>query len=807
MVWGSLTARRVLMRILAATLLFVATLGGFVWCLRNSLFDSSLPTVRAANPTSGEFGVPVSTSVRITFRKAMRSRTVSSSTFSLRDSDDRIVPAVVSYQPDTRTALLKPVAPLTHSAAYRVSVDGGPSGVLDKRGNGLEKDLSWSFTTGSPSPTSLSEGPGGPILVVTSRANPFSAYYTEILRNEGFNEFASADISSLSATTLKQYDLAILGEFPLSEEQVAMLTEWVRSGGNLIAMRPSKNLARQAGLKDTGEVRRDGYVSINTSEAPGLGLVKETLQFHGPADLYDPNGATELATLYSNATTSTGSPAVTLERLGSGFMAIFVFDLARSVVYTRQGNPIWSAMERDGIPPIRSDDLFYGAASFDPEPDWIDLNKIAIPQADEQQRFLANLILQMNFRKKPLPRFWYFPGGFKAVVIMTGDDHGHGGTLGRFIILQAKDPPNCVVAEWQCVRGTSNIFVGTIQPSQAAALSAEGFEIGLHLKTGCADFPWKTSPDSASTLRRQVSWKAADFLYSRQLAQFAAAYPGVPPPRTTRVDCVNWGDYDTQPQVELKHGIRLDTNYYYWPPKWVGNRPGMFTGSGMPMRFAKLDGSLIDVYQAATQMTDESGQTYPFTIDSLLSKALGAEEYYGAFTVNMHTDNAESAGADAIVAAAQARGVPIVAANQMLTWLDGRNGSSFQNIAWNGKDLEFTVLVGQGGNGIWTMIPMNSNGGVLTQIDRDGRSVTYTKRTVAGEEYAEFLSPPGAYVAIFSSRTSALHKRRQTKPKLCIEQSGSPGCGADGGTNLTGALMESSSPLTANRGRSLHPHR
>ena len=37
----------------------------------------------------------------------------------------------------------------------------------------------------------------------------------------------------------------------------------------------------------------------------------------------------------------------------------------------------------------------------------------------------------------------------------------------------------------------------------------------------------------------------------------------------------------------------------------------MFTGSGMPMRFADLDGSMIDVYQAATQMTDESGQTVP----------------------------------------------------------------------------------------------------------------------------------------------------------------------------------------------------
>ena len=39
------------------------------------------------------------------------------------------------------------------------------------------------------------------------------------------------------------------------------------------------------------------------------------------------------------------------------------------------------------------------------------------------------------------------------------------------------------------------------------------------------------------------------------------------------------------------------------------NRPGIFTGSGFPMRFADTDGSLIDVYQAATQATDDAIRT------------------------------------------------------------------------------------------------------------------------------------------------------------------------------------------------------
>ena len=135
---------------------------------------------------------------------------------------------------------------------------------------------------------------------------------------------------------------------------------------------------------------------------------------------------------------------------------------------------------------------------------------------------------------------------------------------------------------------------------------------------------------------------------------------------TSRTHCITWSDWAGTPKTELSHGIRFDTNYYYWPPGWVQNVPGMFTGSGMPMRFADTDGSMIDVYQSTTQMTDESGQTYPFTADTLLDRALGAQGYYGAFNANMHTDAVSSPGATAIVASAKARGVPVVTSLQML---------------------------------------------------------------------------------------------------------------------------------------------
>ena len=156
-----------------------------------------------------------------------------------------------------------------------------------------------------------------------------------------------------------------------------------------------------------------------------------------------------------------------------------------------------------------------------------------------------------------------------------------------------------------------------------------------------------------------------------------------------------WSDWASQPKAELANGIRLDTNYYYWPGSWIATGPGFMTGSGIPMRFTDTDGSMIDVYQAQTVMTDESGQSYPFTPNTLLDRALGPEGYYGAFTANMHTDSATTFESTQLLASAQARGVPLVTARQMLTWVDGRNGSSFGNLSWSGQTMSFSIAVGQ----------------------------------------------------------------------------------------------------------------
>ena len=426
-----------------------------------------------------------------------------------------------------------------------------------------------------------------------------------------------------------------------------------------------------------------------------------------------------------------------------GQAAAFTYDLARSVVYTRQGNPAWAGQERDGVLGIRPDDMFYGAKVGDVRPDWVDTNKIAIPQADEQQRLLVNLITLMARDKKPLPRFWYLPRGEKAAVVMSGDDHSPafspGGTASHFDRFKTLSPTGCVVADWDCVRSTSYLFPeSTLTNAQAAGYLADGFEVGLH-------------PNISPCPSTSLSAAELGAIFDSQLSAFEAKYTSLPAPSTNRTHCVYWPDWTTAAKVQLARGIRLDANYYHYPGSWIGDKPGFMNGGGFPMRFADLDGTLIDVYQQNTNLTDESTPQFAATIDALLDKALGAEGYYGAFGANMHTDNpAPHPGAEAIVASAQARGVPVVSYKQLLTWLDGRNSSTIHGLSWSGGTLSFSTLVASGANGLRTMLPMQGPSGTLTAITRGGSPVPFTVQTIKGIQYAMFEAATGAHQATYS---------------------------------------------------------
>ncbi len=206
-------------------------------------------------------------------------------------------------------------------------------------------------SAGGAAPTrDPNEGPGGPILVVADPGNPFSRYYAEILRTEGLNAFAVANIAAGRRPAARRpRTSSSWASMALDAAQVALLADWVSAGGKLIAMRPDADLAALLGLGSSAARLSDAYLRIDTAAGPGAGLVAETIQFHGTADLLPLAGATctsprstrmpPHATAYPgrDPCAPVGAPAVEA--------AAFTYDLARSVVAHPPGQ---SRLVRDG---------------------------------------------------------------------------------------------------------------------------------------------------------------------------------------------------------------------------------------------------------------------------------------------------------------------------------------------------------------------------------------------------------------------------------------------------------------------------
>lgn len=328
---------------------------------------------------------------------------------------------------------------------------------------------------------------------------------------------------------------------------------------------------------------------------------------------------------------------------------------------------------------------------------------------------------------------------------MTGDDHNNGsypgssGTAGRFNEYLSLSGPSIDtlqdVADWKAIRGTSYVFNGiSMEDDSVDYYQSLGFEIALHPNTNCLDF----TPSSLTSI------------ISTQLSQLQVQLPSINAPVTNRTHCMPWSDWASQPKIENSFGIRFDVNYYYWPSTWVQDRPGLFTGSGMPMRFADVDGTLIDCYQAPTQLPDESGLDITNSINTLLDNAIN-KGYYGAFVMNMHTDTAIHMGSDEIIAAAKSRNIPVVSAKQMLTWLDSRNNTAFKNMAWDNVAKKLSFDLTTTAHNLQAMVPFNSADGTLTQVTAGGSPVTFTTQAVKGIQYGFFPASSLSYVATYSS--------------------------------------------------------
>ena len=454
-------------------------------------------------------------------------------------------------------------------------------------------------------------------------------------------------------------------------------------------------------------------------------------------------GATAVATLYSDASDRDGEPGGDaaqrrVQRRPGGRLRVRPGALGRlhAPGQSRPGRAT-SATARPG----RSAPTTSSSGPSRRRPARLDrLHKVAIPQADEQQRLLANLIGTMNRRPQAAAALLVLPARREGG---RGDDRRRpraaaapraGSTPTRRRARRAAR-----VADWECIRGTSYIYPNTpLTDAQAAAYEAQGFEVGAPRRRPAAPTgrPRRSRPTSPTSSPRSP-----------------AKYPSLAAPATNRTHCIaveRLGDAAARSSSRTASGSTPTTTT--GPAAWVAGPPrhvhrlGHADAVRRPRRHddRRLPGGDPDDRRVRPDV--------PAHIDTLLDKRDSAPRATTARSRPTCTPiDARSAGSDAIVASAKARGVPVVSARQMLTWLDGRNGSSFQGLAWAGNKLTFTISLGAGASNLQAMVPTVSAAGGLTGITRNGAPVSFTTQTIKGVVYAFVPALLGAYEAQYAT--------------------------------------------------------
>ncbi len=416
-----------------------------------------------------------------------------------------------------------------------------------------------------------------PILLITGEPahSPFAHYMPEILLTEGYLCYDSFDLrqSELSERALEGVSIVLLGDVQVSEQTMGLLSEFVRGGGSLIAMRPQHNLEDLFGLKPLEGIysqAADVYLSVELSHPWMESFPAQCFQFHGDADIYQPQEGKALVFLAGQPHEACSYPAVWVRQVGQGFAVAFAFDLAASVALTHQGIPREKAYDanpdrdRDGM--FKPTDFFVG---------YLDYKFRLLPQADLQQEILVRILRYANLL--PIPRIWYFPSPSGSAAVIRGDSDE---------MTRSDFDRTLAIAEEFDARYTIQLMeehLHLLSRRDVESLRENGHDAGIH-----PIFPVKPTVSEAIEI------------VDRLVERFNERY-GFPPTSYTAHSHIFPGWVDI-PKHMARRGIALNTDFS--TGRYV--REGYINGSGLPGRFIDEAGELINVIQLATLQSDDA---------------------------------------------------------------------------------------------------------------------------------------------------------------------------------------------------------
>jgi hypothetical protein len=581
-----------------------------------------------------------------------------------------------------------------------------------------------------------------PILLLATH-DGFGTYTEEILKTEGFRgiQVDSLNSEKITRSYLSNYDLVILTESKTGPEKKRIIREFVGKGGRLIAFRPDPELAELFGLKPSGDTLSEGYLRVDPSSEPGKGVISRALQFHGTADLCALDGGEELASLYPDKQATKGHPAVVHHNYRKGRALAFLYNLPKSVVYTRQGNPGLAGLETDGIPGLRSLDLFTGG--------WVDTSNNTINQADQQMALLSNCIGYMSEPSGPLPRFWYFPDTLSCLVTLTND--------GEY---RSEADFESQFRDVDSMGAKMSLYIleaDRVSTQWAQKWIARGFEISAHPDdTGEAGHPgWKTMDRVLKNKKQEIESKYG--VQVRSVVNHWFVWCGT--------DSTGAQDFGAQAMLEEKNGIELDINYPLYDinssqgPNYLGTpgtNQGFHAGSGLVMKFASARGRTIRVYQHFNAVYDQQymerndPEGFYNCFRGLVDRSLD-DEIYAFVSIKSHNDEYffSKEPLMKMLAYAKSKGIPVWTAAKLLDFIKMKDEATFSELSWSDHQLSFQVRSSiSHDSGLTVMVPASYGGRILKRLVVNGEELPARIKAVKGSEYAFITVEPGKTHAI-----------------------------------------------------------
>lgn len=595
-----------------------------------------------------------------------------------------------------------------------------------------------------------------PLLIAFPPMTPpvNAAQWQEILRVEGLPYAQVSDVAALDRAMLDRVAAVILLPGDVDRGAQDLLRDFVVAGGGLIAVQPGTSLLPLCGLEAAAGKTENGYLCARAGAAPATGIATGALQFHAPLLHTRAVEAEPIAWLCDAAGVATATPAVTMRRLGSGAIVTWCYDLAASVVLTRQGDPALAGSESDGLDGVRACELFAG---------FVDLDHIAVPQADEQQRLFVNLLNEAA--AAPLARLWYFPGNADSMLICTGDSHNNPASAVDEVLQRVErfdgtmsiyftPPPTSIVrratrrirnwAEQGTPLGEILPHSDVVTPYHADAWRARGHEFALH-------------PYVEEGL--EAGW-------ARYWEQFTGL--GFGTFDTTRTHRVLWHGWAETARVQASYGVGMNLDYYHVGPtfqradgSWVF---GYFTGSGLPMRFVNDDGRLLSIWQQTTQLVDEQLIAMPWGanfagVDTAEAIEIAthlvrtaADGAYAALGGQFHIDPfavpgpwTEPAGVylDGVLAACAERNVPIRSGAAWLDFVRARSEGGFDRVEWLAESGSLRLDIAAQAEGLALLLPLQRGILSLAQLQVNGKEIPTLTRQVGATLYLVVILEPG----------------------------------------------------------------